>query len=111
MDLRLELEKSGCFNTYSILLKEKSIGQISLTEYRDSIHIDSILIEQNYRKNGFGRQVVKHLKSKHKVITGESSPFAINFWKKVGAKFHYEVNDEMIDFLMDIGEYPGFIIC
>lgn len=111
MDLRLELKKSGCFNTYSILLKEKIIGQICLTEHRDSVHIDSILIEQNYRKNGFGSQIVKYLKNQYSVIRGESSPFAINFWRKMGAEFDYEVHDDMLDYLMDIGEYPGFTIC
>ena len=111
MGLRLELKTSGCFHTYSIYHQEQLVGELSLTEYSDSVHIDTFLIFSNYRRHGFGRQVINYLKKKYHVIKGESSPFAIKFWEKVGAEFDYEVNDEMIDYLMDIGEYPGFIIC
>jgi len=111
MDLRLELKPNGCFHTYSIYQYEQLVGRFSLTEYSDRVHIESFLIFSNYRKKGLGKRCIQYLKSKYPVITGESSPFAINFWRKVGAEFDYEVNDEMIDYLMDIGEYPGFMIC
>lgn len=54
MKIRLELQTSGEFNHYKICLNEEKVGQLCITESSNYIYIDSIMIEQPYRRKGVG---------------------------------------------------------
>ena len=62
MKIRLELQTSGEFNHYKICLNEEKVGQLCITESSNYIYIDSIMIEQPYRRKGVGGMVIELLK-------------------------------------------------
>lgn len=102
--------ESECYSKhFKILCNNEEVGKISIRE-DVMVCIESIFLYDNFQKKGIGRAIVEKLLEKYPSIHGCSSPLAIDFWKKVGAEFEYPVSEDMIDELLDIGEYPPFII-
>ena len=95
---------------FNIIVDNTIIGYISFRENKNSINIESINININHRRKGIGSILIKQLLKEYKTIHGFSSPLSIGFWKNVGAEFEYDITDEMVNDLMDMGEYPPFII-
>lgn len=112
MDIKLNFIKEVYSKEYDILCNNVIVGKIFLIENGHSINIESIHINRLNQRKGIGRSVINKLKEEHSVISGCSSPFAIDFWLKMGAIFVYEVNNDMIHELLNMGEYPSFsILC
>lgn len=88
----------------------KEVGVIELETKGSQVVVESLMIDFHLTRQGIGTAVVALLKERYTQISGCSSPLALNFWKKVGAEFEYEVNDEMVEYLLDIDEYPPFRI-
>ena len=111
MAIDLKLIGESYAKLYDILENNIKVGYILLKENNNkSITIESLSVDIKHQRKGIGREVVNKLKEKHSFIHGASSPMAINFWKKVDAEFEYYVNDDMVYQLLNIGEYPPFII-
>lgn len=109
-----EISNQLSYKEFVIKELDNEIGFIQFKEVSDNnIHIVSILLNYNYRKQGIGRQIINKLKDTYDIISGESSPFAIGFWLKMGAIFDYYIdikNDEFTNYLLNQGEFPHFII-
>lgn len=111
MAIDLKLKGESYAKQYDILDNNINVGYISLRENDDtSVSVESIFIHINYQKQGIGRKVINKLKENYSFIYGASSPMAIDFWKKVGAEFEYPIINEMIYTLLNMGEYPPFMI-
>lgn len=102
-------EKECYSKHFNILCDKKEVGKISIRE-EDIVCIESIFIYDEFQHKGIGRAVVSKLLENYSSIHGCSSPLAIGFWKKVGAEFEYPVEDEIIYELLDMGEFPPFIV-
>ncbi|MGU8989340.1 GNAT family N-acetyltransferase [Clostridium perfringens] len=110
MKIKFVFVDKGYNKHFDIVLNNKIVGWVLFREVKHSIFIESINLYFEHRGKGIGTVVVKQLLSKYKLICGCSSPLSVGFWKKVGAEFEYDITKEMIDYLMDIGEYPPFSI-
>lgn len=96
---------------FKIISNNEIIGNISIREIDDNaVCIESINFFLEYRRKMFGTNLILDLLSRYEYIIGCANPLSIVFWKKVGAEFEYPVSEEMIDRLMDTGEYPSFKI-
>ena len=94
-----------------ILLNNLLVGTIDLNVYTaDIVVVESFQLCHAYKRQGIGTAVINLLKREYTTITGCSSPLAVEFWKKVGAEFEYPVEAEHIEGLLEMGEYPPFII-
>lgn len=108
MSLELIFVSEDYSKHFKIINNNKAIGNVSIREIDDnSVCIESINFFLEYRKKGFGTNLILDLSSRYKYIIGCANPLSIGFWKKVGANFEYPVSEDMIDRLMDIGEYPS----
>lgn len=111
MSLKLVFLSEDYSKHFEILNNDKVIGNVSIREIdNNSVCIESIDFLIEYRKKGFGANLILDLLSRYEYIIGCANPLSIGFWKKVGAEFEYPVSEDIIDELMDIGEYPPFKI-
>jgi ribosomal protein S18 acetylase RimI-like enzyme len=82
---------------YYIYLNDEVVGVIEYIDYGDEIEIKYIKIHKEYRRMGIATRVVNELKKEGVVITGDSLPEAIEFWKSVNASFYVPFeNDDVI---------------
>ena len=95
-------------NLYDIFLEDTKVGWITYKQKDDTIKIDSLNIFQIYQRINIGTSVIKLLFEKSNNIYGESSPFAIKFWSKLGAIFDYPINNIDIYHMLNTGEFPPF---
>lgn len=95
-------------NLYDIFLEDTKVGWITYIQKGDSIKIDSLNIFKIYQRMSIGTSVIKLLFEKADNIYGESSPFAISFWNRLGAVFDYPINNIDISHMLNIGEFPPF---
>jgi len=70
---------------YYIYLNEDVVGVIEYIDYGDEIEIKYIKIHKEYRRMGIATRVINELKKEGVIITGDSLPEAIEFWKSVNA--------------------------
>lgn len=86
----------GISNTYSIFADDTHIGYITVSPREDEIFIELIELFSEYRRLGYGSEVVKEIFNFFVVshISGESLSSAIPFWYNLGAKF-YISDDEL----------------
>ena len=73
---------------YYIYLNNEVVGVIEYIDYGDEIEIKYIKIHKEYRRMGIATRVINELKKEGVVITGDSLPEAIEFWKSVNAYFY-----------------------
>lgn len=110
MEINLVLTAEDYNKHFDIIVENQKIGRILFREGQSWINIESINIDTDYQKKGIGKTLIKELLLKYGAIYGCSSPLAIGFWEKLGAKFEYKVTERMVYHLLDIGEYPPFEI-
>lgn len=101
-------------NTYSYVIKEGDlIVGFFLLEIKDSeVLIERICVDKNYRKNGFGKEILnfiykKDYKNKIIHICREKDVEAIGFFKVVGfkgklIKNHFDADIDGIKFIKEI---------
>jgi GNAT superfamily N-acetyltransferase len=73
---------------YYIYLNEDVVGVLEYIDYGDEIEIKYIKIHEEYRRMGIATRVVNELKKEGVIITGDSLPGAIEFWKSMNAYFY-----------------------
>ena len=73
---------------YYIHLNDEVVGVIEYKDYGDEIEIKYIKIHKEYRRIGIATRVINEIKKKNKMITGDSLPEAIEFWKSLNAYFY-----------------------
>lgn len=111
MSLRLTFVSEDYNKHFKVLNNDVVIGNISIREVENNIVcVESLSFYLEHRNKGFGRKIILYLLSKYDCVFGCANPLSIGFWKKIGAEFEYFVSEDMINMLMDIGEYPPFKI-
>ena len=73
---------------YYIYVNHEVVGVLEYVNYGDEIEIKYIKIHEEYRRMGIATRVVNELKKEGVVITGDSLPGAIEFWKSMNAYFY-----------------------
>jgi len=101
---------SGSFVVVGAYDGDDMVGVIAL---RDNNHISLLFVDKRYHRQGIGRELVKELsyysnkKLMQDTITVNSSPYAVDFYHKLGFKdISEEINEEGIIFTpmkMDLG--------
>ena len=82
---------------YYIFVNNEVVGVLEYVDYGDEIEIKYIKIHEEYRRMGIATRVVNCLKSRNKIITGDSLPEAIEFWKSLNAYFYDPFdNDDVV---------------
>lgn len=68
---------------YVAIINNEIVGTIAI---RNISHITMLFIKKKYHKKGIGRELVTYIKSitKEDIITVNSSPYAIEFYHKLG---------------------------
>ncbi len=68
---------------YVAKVGEKIVGMICV---RDKSHIALLFVDKDYHHQGIAKNLVEHIKvlNKNKVLTVNSSPYAIKFYQKIG---------------------------
>ena len=77
-----------CEKVY-IFINDINIGKLNYYVTKDIVMINYLLIYEEYRKGGLGKDIVKYI-MKHnneKIIHGDALPEAVKFWEKMGAEF------------------------
>lgn len=110
MNVELVFRRELYNKEYDIIFNGNTVGRILFREYKKSINIESISIDTQYQRRGTGSKTIRQLLKSYSTICGCSSPMAIDFWKKLGAEFEYEITESMVYKLLDMGEYPPFMI-
>ena len=80
--------KDDCEKVY-IFMNDVNIGKLNYYITKDIVMINYLLIYEEYRKGGLGKDIVKYIMNhnKEKIIYGDALPEAVKFWKKMGAEF------------------------
>ena len=73
---------------YYIYENHEVVGVLEYVDYGDEIEIKYIKIHKEYRRMGIGTRVVNMLKSRTNLITGDSLPEALEFWKSLNVQFY-----------------------
>ena len=82
---------------YYIYVNHEVVGVLEYVDYGDEIEIKYIKIHKEYRRMGIGTRVVNMLKSRTNLITGDSLPEALEFWKSLNVQFYEPFeNDDVI---------------
>lgn len=82
---------------YYIFVNNEVVGVLEYVNYGDEIEIKYIKIHKEYRCMGIGTRAVNMLKSRTNLITGDSLPEALEFWKSLNAQFYEPFdNDDVI---------------
>ena len=87
---------------YYIYLNNEVVGVLEYIEYDDELEIKYIKIHKEYRRMGIATRAVNMLKSRTKLITGDSLPEALEFWKSMNAHFYdpfVDVDDDWISLI------------
>ena len=82
---------------YYIYVNHEVVGVLEYVDYGDEIEIKYIKIHEEYRRMGIATRAVNMLKSRTNLITGDSLPGAIEFWKSMNVQFYDAFdNDDVI---------------
>ena len=73
---------------YYIYVNHEVVGVLEYADYGDEIEIKYIKIHKEYRRMGIATRAVNMLKSRTNLITGDSLPEALEFWKSLNAQFY-----------------------
>ena len=73
---------------YYIYVNREVVGVLEYVDYGDEIEIKYIKIHKEYRRMGIATRVINELKKEGVMITGDSLPGAIEFWKSMNAYFY-----------------------
>lgn len=94
-------------NRYYIYLNNEVVGVLEYKEYNDELEIKYIKIHKEYRRMGIVTRVVNILKNKHKILTGDALPEAVEFWKSMNAEFYdsIDIDDTILTpFIIEVNE-------
>lgn len=74
------------------------VGMIDYTEYKDSVKIYYITIENKYRRQGIAKQVIDLIGNNNqgKYIYGDAVPDALKFWSSMGAEFDEDPDEDYL---------------
>ena len=80
--------KDDCEKVY-IFMNDVNIGKLNYYVTNDIVMINYLLIYEEYRKGGLGKDIVNYIRNhnKEKIIYGDALPEAMEFWKRMGAEF------------------------
>ena len=80
--------KDDCEKVY-IFMNDVNIGKLNYYVTNDIVMINYLLIYEEYRKGGLGKDIVNYIMNhnKEKIIYGDALPEAMEFWKRMGAEF------------------------
>ena len=72
-----------------IFMNDINIGKLNYYVTNDIVMINYLLIYEEYRKGGLGKDIVNYIMNhnKEKIIYGDALPEAMEFWKRMGAEF------------------------
>ena len=73
---------------YYIFVNNEVVGVLEYVDYGDEIEIKYIKIHEEYRRMGIATRAVNMLKSRTNLITGDSLPEALEFWKSLNVQFY-----------------------
>lgn len=76
-----------------IVLDEKNVGCLLVTEYEDGVMIDEVYLEEKYRNLGIGSSLLRGIISKHDVVylwVYKKNRGAIQLYHKLGFKVALE---------------------
>lgn len=77
------------FNYKSIVIKNETVGSLLAFKKKDSLLLDEIYIEEKYRNQNIGRDIIKDLILKNDIIylwVYKKNKGAIKLYKKMGFK-------------------------
>lgn len=91
--------QSAMENTKCIYDKEDLVGFVDYYITKRNLHIDNIYIFKEFRYQNYGKSVVEQIRNLagDLIITGESKPFVIGFWERMGADFGEVITDSLIE--------------
>ena len=73
---------------YYIYINHEVVGVLEYADYGNEIEIKYIKIHKEYRRMGIATRAVNMLKNRTNLITGDSLPEALEFWKSLNAQFY-----------------------
>lgn len=81
-----------------IIYNDKNVGMIDYTVYDERVHIQYIMVQDEYRKLGIAKVVIEKLMKENpgKYMYGDALPGAVGFWKKMGAQFDEEIDNNYL---------------
>ena len=81
---------------YYIYVNHEVVGILEYVDYGDEIEIKYIKIHKEYRRMGIGTRAVNMLKSRTTVITGDSLPETLEFWKSLNVQFYEPFDNDNV---------------
>lgn len=81
-----------------------TVGMIDYNIYDEKVHIQYIMVQDEYRRLGIARKVIEKLMKENpgKYIYGDALPGAVKFWEKLGAEFgEYPDDDYLTPFIIE----------
>ena len=74
-------------NYYNIVVNEKTVGCVLLTDIDDGKLLDEIYLEEQYRNQGIGTDIIKNILNKNNIVylwVYKKNIKAISLYKKMG---------------------------
>ena len=87
-----------------IMYKDTTVGMIDYNVYDERVHIQYIMVQDEYRKLGIAKAVIEKLMKENpgKYMYGDALPGAVGFWKKMGAEFDEDEDDDyLVPFIIE----------
>ena len=81
-----------------IIYNDKNVGMVDYNVYDERVHIQYIMVQDEYRKLGIAKAVIKKLMKENpgKYMYGDALPGAVGFWEKMGAEFDKDEDDDYL---------------
>lgn len=81
-----------------IMYNNEIAGMIDYNVHDERIHIRYITVSDQYKRKGIARKIIEMIMKDNpgKYIYGDSLPGAIEFWKKMGAEFDEDEDDDYL---------------
>jgi ribosomal protein S18 acetylase RimI-like enzyme len=81
-----------------IMYNDITVGMVDYNIYDEKVHIQYIMIQDEYRRLGIARKVIEKLMRENpgKYMYGDALPGAVKFWEKLGAEFEEDPDDDYL---------------
>lgn len=81
-----------------IMHNDITVGMIDYNIYDEKVHIQYIMVQDEYRRLGIARKVIEKLMKENpgKYMYGDALPGAVKFWEKLGAEFGEDPDDDYL---------------